>query len=82
MPTVLWLGALRVVIDPIDHRPAHVHVMGQRHEAVFELKIPRGAVSLREYYGFTQSGLAAIERGLVENLAGLLEAWERIHGTR
>jgi hypothetical protein len=48
MPTVLWIGNLRVVVYPNDHRPAHVHV---------------------------------IERSLLEHLAELLNAWERIHGT-
>lgn len=81
MPTVLWIGNLRVVIYPNDHRPAHVHVMGQGHEAVFELNRPEGLVTLRENYGFRKHELARIERALIHNLAGLLEAWEKIHGT-
>ena len=40
MPTVLRIGGLRVVIYPNDHRPAHVHVIGDG-EAVFILR-PRG----------------------------------------
>lgn len=81
MPTVLRFGGLRVVIYPNDHRPAHVHIIGQGHEAVFELNVPVGVVSLRENYGFTRRDLAAIARALVQNLAALLSAWERIHGT-
>lgn len=28
MPTIFRIGAVRVVIYPNDHRPAHVHVVG------------------------------------------------------
>jgi len=80
MPTVLRLGGLRVAIYPNDHRPAHVHIIGQGHEAVFELNRPVGAVTLRENYGFPRSDLAAIARGLIKNLPELLRAWERLHG--
>jgi phage major head subunit gpT-like protein len=80
MPTVLRIGALRIVIYPNDHRPAHVHVIGQGHEAVYELNVPTGGVTLRENYGFTRRDLAAIARALVQNLEALLRAWEGIHG--
>ncbi len=81
MPTVLWIGSLRVVVYPNDHRPAHVHVIGQSHEAVFELNRPLGNVTLRENYGFSRRDLARIAKALIQNLAELLNAWERIHGT-
>jgi len=80
MPTVLRIGALRVAIYPNDHRPAHVHVIGQGHEAVFELNRPPGDVTLRENYGFARREIAKIERALVLNLNMLLAAWEEIHG--
>lgn len=80
MPTVLRLGALRVVVYPNDHRPAHVHVIGQGHEAVFELNRPAGSIRLRENYGFSRRAIATIRRGLIQNLAALIQAWERIHG--
>lgn len=81
MPTVLRFGGLRVVIYPNDHRPAHVHVIGNGHEAVFELNRPAGSVTIRENYGFTRRDLTVIERGLIDNLALLFGEWERIHGT-
>ena len=80
MPTVLWIGNLRVVVYPNDHRPAHVHVIGQGHEAVFRLNRPLGSVSLRENYGFGRRDLARIEAGLSKHLAALLASWEAIHG--
>jgi len=81
MPTVLRSGGLRVVIYPNDHRPAHVHVIGHGHEAVFELNCPAGPVTLRENYGFSRRDLARIQEVLLQNLAALCSAWESIHGT-
>ena len=81
MPTVLRLGGLRVVVYPNDHRPAHVHVIGQGHEAVFELNSPQGSVTLRENYGFRRGDLARIESALLQNLDALIPEWEKIHGT-
>lgn len=81
MPTVLRFGGLRVVVYFNDHRPAHVHVIGNEHEAVFELNRPAGSVTLRENYGFSRREIAVIKRALVRNLDALLAAWERIHGS-
>jgi hypothetical protein len=80
MPTVLWFGGLRVTIYPNDHRPAHVHVIGQEHEAVFTLNCPSGPATLRENYGFSRRDLARIERALHINPAALCTAWEKYHG--
>ncbi len=51
MPSVLRFDGLRVVIYPNDHRPAHVHVIGNGHEAVYELNFPFDGAILRENYG-------------------------------
>ncbi|MBK8386154.1 MAG: DUF4160 domain-containing protein [Candidatus Accumulibacter sp.] len=52
MPTIHRFHGLRVVIYPNDHRPAHVHVMGNGLEAVYKLNAPDGPPELRENYGF------------------------------
>jgi hypothetical protein len=80
MPTVFRFGSLRVVVYPNDHRPPHVHVIGNGHEAVFELQCPKGPVNLRENYGFWRADLAAIVTNLNEHLELLCAAWEKIHG--
>jgi hypothetical protein len=80
MPTVLRLGGLRVVIYPNDHRPAHVHVIGQGNEAVFDLHCPGGPPELRENYGFDARAATRIREALAAALAALCQAWERIHG--
>ena len=79
MPTILRIGGLRVVIYPNDHRPAHVHVIGDG-EAVFILNCPDGPPELRESYGFNRSDVARIEAGLAEHLATLCSEWRDIHG--
>jgi hypothetical protein len=80
MPTVLRLGAWRAVIYPNDHRPAHVHIIGQDCEAVFDLHCPNGPLELRENYRFGLREIGRIEKILTANLAALCSEWERIHG--
>jgi hypothetical protein len=81
MPTVDVIGGLRVVIDPNDHRPAHVHVIGKDCEAVFKLPGPNGLPELRENYGFPANDLAKIKAALTQNTAKLCAAWSQIHGS-
>ncbi|MGO9127810.1 MAG: DUF4160 domain-containing protein [Terriglobales bacterium] len=80
MPTVLRFEGLRVVIYPNDHRPVHVHVIGQGREAVFNLHCPAGPAELRENYGFSRHEVLPIERVLTNHLAVLCAEWKRIHG--
>lgn len=80
VPTVLRLAGLRVTVYPNDPRPAHVHVIGDGHEAVFGLHCPFGPVRIRENFGFTQRALRSIEKALGEHVPQLCRAWEGIHG--
>jgi hypothetical protein len=80
MVTVARIGGLRVVIYPNDHRPAHVHVIGKGHEAVFRLNCPQGPPALRENYGFSAGELARLKTVLEEKTAFLCAEWSRIHG--
>jgi hypothetical protein len=79
MPTVLRLGSLRVVIYPNDHRPAHVHVSGQGHSAVFELNCPGGPLRLRQNVGFPEHQINKIAAELETHISALCEAWRQIH---
>jgi hypothetical protein len=80
MPTALRIAGLRVVVYPNDHRPAHVHVIGDGCEAVFDLHCPAGPPELRENYGFSRAAIARIRRALNESVGMLCGAWEKIHG--
>jgi len=80
MPTVHRFGGLRVVIYPNDHRPAHVHVIGNGCEAVFVLNGVAGLPELRENYGFAAKDLGAIRHELATRMKPLLAEWSAIHG--
>ena len=80
MPTILRLFGFRVVVYPNDHRPAHVHVIGAKCEAVFELNCPMGPVSLRENYGCSRRDITRIKVALGSNISRLCAGWEAIHG--
>lgn len=80
MPTVLRFGALWVVVYPNDHRPEHVHVIGQGREAVFALNCPDGPVAVGENYGFALREASRIAAVLDEHVTLLCEGWRRIHG--
>ena len=71
MPTVLQFYGLRVVVYPNDHRPAHVHVIGNGCEAVFSLRCPDGPPELRENMGFARRDLARIADDLEAELSEL-----------
>lgn len=80
MATVGTINHLRIVIYSNDHRPAHVHVIGPDHEAVFDLRCPDGPVSLRENFGFANRQLTKIGEELTRTLLRLCSEWRRIHG--
>jgi hypothetical protein len=80
MPTVLTIFGLRVVIYPNDHRPVHVHIIGNGCEAVFNLHCPQGPPELRENYGFSRKELVRIADELAANLEALCRQWRKIHG--
>jgi len=80
VPTVLRFGGLRVAIYPNDHRPAHVHALGNGREAVFNLNCGGGPIELRENYGFPRREIGRILGGLAAHLGELCRAWEQIHG--
>ncbi len=72
--------ALEFAIYPNDHRPAHVHVMGNGYEAVFSLHCPDGPVELRENFGFPAQELGPIRAALIADLAYLCNEWRKFHG--
>lgn len=80
MVTVDRFGGWRVVIHPNDHRPAHVHVIGNDCEAVFKLHCPEGPPELRENYGCPEGELSKIKKALAERIVDLCAAWRKIHG--
>lgn len=80
MPTVCRQKGHRVVIYSQDHRPAHVHVIKDGLEAVFQLQCPGGPPTLRENYGFARHELGVIAEALNDCLSSLCGEWSKIHG--
>jgi hypothetical protein len=80
MPTILAIFGLRVVIYPNDHRPAHVHVIGNGCEVVFKLHCPYGPPELRENLEFSQKEAAKIANRHAISLALLCHEWKQLHG--
>ena len=80
MPTVCRRAGLRVTIHSNDHRPAHVHVIGDGKEVVFVLHCPQGPPELRGNYGFRLRDVTRIKRQLVGVLPKLCDEWRQIHG--
>ena len=80
MATVLRLGGLQVRIYSNDHRPAHVHVIGEGHMAVFQLNCPAGPPALRENHGFRRAQLGRIVRQIHLHSGALCRAWRETHG--
>jgi hypothetical protein len=80
MPTILRFDGLRVVVYPNDHRPAHIHVIGDGCEAVFDLNAPSGPPMLRENYGFSAKDIRHIKAQLAKSLTLLIDGWRNNHG--
>jgi Domain of unknown function (DUF4160) len=80
VPTILRFSGLPAMIYPNDHRPAHIHVIGEGREAVFNLHCPHGPPELRENYRFSMKDITRIEAVLAANLADACREWESIHG--
>lgn len=71
---------LRIVIYSNDHRPAHVHVIGNGHEATCKLNCPYGPPLLDENYGFSRKELTQVLGELAVVLTYLCTKWREIHG--
>ncbi|MBU6421788.1 MAG: DUF4160 domain-containing protein [Gammaproteobacteria bacterium] len=80
MPTLSRVDGLRIVIYPNDHRPAHVHVIGPKGEAVFFLNCPEGPPELRECFGFKRVEVNRMQSYLTGVLETLCGERSRIHG--
>ncbi|MFD1746561.1 DUF4160 domain-containing protein [Rhizobium helianthi] len=80
MPTVFTFNGLRVVIYLNDHRPAHVHVLGNGCQAIFIMNCPDGPPTLRENMGFKARELASIARSLHDARKTACDEWTRLHG--
>jgi hypothetical protein len=80
MPTVLKVNALRFVIWPNDHSPAHVHVFSAEAEAKIELGEKGGYPRLVDNRRMSRVDLAKALKAVFEHRAMLMQKWSEIHG--
>jgi hypothetical protein len=80
MPTVLRVDALRFVIWPNDHAPAHVHVFSAEAEAKIELGDEGGYPRLVDNRRMKHVDLVKALRAVFENRTMLMRRWSDIHG--
>ena len=57
-----------------------VPLIGDRHEAVFNLHCPDGPPELRENYGFSRQDVSHIKVAPSAGLAALCDEWRKFHG--
>ncbi|CAM5189588.1 hypothetical protein CDEN61S_02462 [Castellaniella denitrificans] len=79
MATILRFDGWRVVIYANDHRPPHVHVIGNDAEAVFRLNCPHGPPEPVRIAGLAHHALAQIRKRLESHTHLLCLHWSMIH---
>jgi len=71
MPTVFYIGAVKIKIFPHDHRPPHIHAIGPGCEAKFEIETCACYFSK----GFSLRDLKKIQQLISDKNDSLMEAW-------
>lgn len=71
MPTIYFIGPVKIKIYPHDHDPPHVHAIGPGCEAKFELE----TLLCTFARGFTGKDLRRIQNFLTDHKTELLEEW-------
>lgn len=82
MPTVLRLDgfAVRILLPPREHGPAHVHVIKANGEVIIELGKQGERCFLKEAHGMKTMDIVRAMRIVEENAAALMEYWRKHHG--
>lgn len=77
MPTALRHGPYRLYFYSHEpNEPPHVHIDRDEHTCKFWLE----PVALARNLGFTAKELREVERLIIDNQQGLLEAWHEYFG--
>lgn len=72
---------LRVAVYSNDHRPEHVHVVGQGLEARFKLNCPNGPVEFWDYRGdWSHAHLNEVGSEVAEQIDKCCAKWREFHG--
>jgi hypothetical protein len=75
MGTVVEFKGVKIRVNPRDHRPPHVHVVGNGGKARFNIESMEWIDSLE----FTRSDLKAIEEVIHRRIEEIWNEWRRCH---
>jgi hypothetical protein len=75
MSTLFRFKGLKIVIYSLDHRPAHVHIIGPDVDAKVEI----GSWNVVHCEGLSAKSLKKVIEFLRERESDLWEAWNEIH---
>jgi hypothetical protein len=78
MATLFRVGSYRIVLYSNDHRPAHVHAVGEGH-ARFLLGTSADGVQLIEQHGVPARELRRIAGAITLRHAECLAGWRKHH---
>ncbi len=79
MATLFRVGSYRIVVYSNDHRPPHVHAVGEGH-ARFELGTAPDGVRLTEQVGVSARDLRRIACEIIARHEECLAGWRKHHG--
>lgn len=82
MPTILRVHgfAVKILLPPREHGPAHVHVIKAGGEVIIELGKMGGDCFLKEVHGMKNTDIIGAVRIVEANLEALRAIWRRYHG--
>ena len=75
MGTILEFNGVKIRVNPRDHQPPHVHVVGNGCNARFNID----SMEWMESSGFTRSDLNAIEEMICLDIEIIRNEWRRCH---
>lgn len=75
MGTIVEFNGIKIRINPRDHHPPHIHIVGNGGNARFNID----SMEWMESVGFTRSDLKAIEEVIHRRLVELWDEWRKCH---
>jgi hypothetical protein len=78
MGTILEFNGIKIRINPRDHYPPHVHIVGKGGHARYDI----ARMGYMDAEGFTFADLRHIEEAIKVDIDIIHNEWERLHETK
>jgi len=75
MGTIVEFNGVKIRVNPRDHLPPHIHIVGNGGNARFNID----SMEWMESLGFTRSDLNAIEEVIHRRIAEIWDEWKKCH---